>query len=262
MTNKQIFALALIIMGLFSLSVWGLQYLKSLRPEAGLKVFATPPAEVFVNDTDLGLSPIDKFFRSGEAKVKIGSYETKVHLSQRVYTVIHRDFADFEASSSGDIVTLEPQIAVPPSFTVVSTSPDSVAISLDGSPVGLTPLPPTNIGPGVHSFVFSSPGFIMRDLQATAVPGYKLTISVKLAGSFPNPPIQTSPTQKIQILSTPTGFLRVRSAPSSTAAEIGQILPGNTYPLLLEKPDWYLVGLDIPATSSGWISSQYAKKLP
>jgi uncharacterized protein YgiM (DUF1202 family) len=63
---------------------------------------------------------------------------------------------------------------------------------------------------------------------------------------------------KVIILSTPTGFLRVRQDSSITSTEISQINPGETYSLLEEKTGWYKIKLT--DGKEGWISSQYATK--
>jgi uncharacterized protein YgiM (DUF1202 family) len=41
-------------------------------------------------------------------------------------------------------------------------------------------------------------------------------------------------------------------------SEVGQVRPGEIYPLLDERTDWFDVKLS--STQSGWISSQYAQK--
>lgn len=175
MTNRQIFATALIIMGVFSLGTFFLRRLRSSLTPAGLKVFVNPPAQVYVNGTNVGLSPIVKFFRPGEAKVQIGTYETIVRLNPQVYTVIRRDL------ESGDIVSSEPETSGATIVTLVSTSPDSASVSMDGQLLGLTPIPATAVLPGPHTFTVSSPGFVSREVFAVATPEFRLTISVKLA---------------------------------------------------------------------------------
>ncbi|OGY27076.1 MAG: hypothetical protein A2Z42_01730 [Candidatus Woykebacteria bacterium RBG_19FT_COMBO_43_10] len=66
-------------------------------------------------------------------------------------------------------------------------------------------------------------------------------------------------TNQVQILSTPTGILNVRSGPGLNNSVIAKINPGEKYQLLNEKPEWYKIKLSSGET--GWISSQYAKKL-
>ena len=64
--------------------------------------------------------------------------------------------------------------------------------------------------------------------------------------------------KKVQITSTPTGFLNVRGGPGTGSSVVAKVNPGETYELLEEQPGWYKIKLP---SSQGWISSQYAKKL-
>jgi uncharacterized protein YgiM (DUF1202 family) len=79
--------------------------------------------------------------------------------------------------------------------------------------------------------------------------------------------IPKSESEFVEILSTPTGFLRVREEPSSLGKEIGQVEPGKNYVLVEtdEKTGWFKIEY-LPAQAGedgkvGWISNQYAKKL-
>ncbi len=65
-------------------------------------------------------------------------------------------------------------------------------------------------------------------------------------------------TTKVLILNTPTGFLRVREDASIASKEITKVKPGESYELLEEKTNWFKIKIDDKTT--GWISSQYAKK--
>lgn len=66
-------------------------------------------------------------------------------------------------------------------------------------------------------------------------------------------------TQKVEILPTPTGFLNVRSGPSTKFEKLTQVKPGETYDLVsqdLEK-GWYEIKLS--SSQTGWVTKQYAK---
>lgn len=71
---------------------------------------------------------------------------------------------------------------------------------------------------------------------------------------------QTSPPPKpyVEILETPTGFLRVRKDPSTSAEELARVNPGEYFPLLDEESSWYKI--EYENDKEGWISNQYAKK--
>lgn len=63
---------------------------------------------------------------------------------------------------------------------------------------------------------------------------------------------------QVQILTTPTGTLNVRSAASLSGKILVKIQPGEKYDLLGESSGWYKIKV---GSLTGWISSQYAKKL-
>ena len=79
-----------------------------------------------------------------------------------------------------------------------------------------------------------------------------------------NPQVHPSPVpalsvQKVRILATPTGFLRVRKEASLDSPEIGRVKTGDELEIIQETKDWVKVKFE---DKQGWISSQYAKKLP
>lgn len=64
----------------------------------------------------------------------------------------------------------------------------------------------------------------------------------------------------VEILDTPTGFLRVRDNPSISGAEIGRLNVGEAAPFLNEKRDeWFKIKFGSTASASGWVSSQYSR---
>jgi hypothetical protein len=70
--------------------------------------------------------------------------------------------------------------------------------------------------------------------------------------------------EKVVILSTPTGFLRVRSEPSTLADELGTVEPDEEYELLEtdEETGWFKIKFTQEENDEeieGWISNQYAK---
>lgn len=285
-------AIILIIAGL-GLAGWGIfNYFQSQRPNAGLKVETNPPALVFVDNVQIGQSPVEKIFKPGEVSLKIipgpsasalTTYQTTVRLTSKVYTVVRRDFGPTDVDTAGETVTLEPQSGKSAGLSVVTSSPDSAAVIIDGQPQGFSPVLISEIEPGDHQITLSAPGFVSRTISAKAVAGYKLVISAKLAGQVvvvptiaPTPVPSTgsgllstkvtptvAPIAKpyVEIQDTPTGFLRVRSAPNTGGTELTQVKPGERFGFLGEQSGWYQIKLNIAATTSGWISAQYADKV-
>lgn len=64
---------------------------------------------------------------------------------------------------------------------------------------------------------------------------------------------------QVEILSTPVGFLNVRSGPGTSFTKIEEALPGELFDLASDDLErgWYEIRLT--ATSTGWVTKQYAK---
>lgn len=67
---------------------------------------------------------------------------------------------------------------------------------------------------------------------------------------------KTPAKKEVQILSTPTGTLNVRSGPSLSYSILTKVKPDEKYTLLEEKSDWYKINVN---GTKGWVSAQYAK---
>ncbi|MDO8551475.1 MAG: SH3 domain-containing protein [bacterium] len=93
--------------------------------------------------------------------------------------------------------------------------------------------------------------------KQTPTPTPKATVTPKPTGKVTPTPVSLDKPY-VTISSTPTGFLRVRSQPSTSASEIAQVKPGESYPLLDEQSGWYKIPYQ--EGKEGWISGQYAKK--
>ena len=71
-----------------------------------------------------------------------------------------------------------------------------------------------------------------------------------------NPTKKTPIKKQVQILSTPTGSLNVRSGPNLSYSILTKVKPGEKYTLLEEKTDWYRINV---SGTKGWVSAQYTK---
>lgn len=65
--------------------------------------------------------------------------------------------------------------------------------------------------------------------------------------------------EKVEILPTGLGWLRVRSEPGLSGEEVARVDVGNTYTLIDEESGWYQIELEDGET--GWVSGQYAEKV-
>ena len=89
----------------------------------------------------------------------------------------------------------------------------------------------------------------------------KLVKDLNKVEPTPVPTATPKPEVKVEILSTPNGFLRVRSAATTDSQEVSRVNPKDIFVLVEESGDskWYKIEYETGKT--GWISSQYAKKL-
>lgn len=246
---------------------------------AGLKVISSPNSSIFINDKLIGKTPYDDKYAVGEYILKLipegisnqaVSWQGQIKLNPSVLTYVNRELSTSELTSAGEILTLE---KISPNMTqlAVTSQPDPAAIIVDGQEKGTTSLAPMEIASGDHEIAVSSPGFSTRTVRVSAVTGYKLLVNVQL-GLAPGqelPAVTSSASSSAKnneiakpyviIKDTPTGFLRVRMEPSTTATEAAQVKPAEKYPFLEEKGGWYKISYTSEKT--GWISGSYAQKV-
>lgn len=245
------------------LSLWNFFPMGNAGP-AALQVFSKPPGlPVSINDENVGVTPYkNQNLKAGEVKVTIGTgsatFAKIVKLNSRVSTVVNRELSDNLFLQAGEVLSLEAGAGL-----VVLSTPEGAKVLVDDKPVGETPLNLPDLEPGTHKVVVTATDFISRSVQVQVHKGYRLILDITLSASEESLRQTSSPAPsllpKVKILSTPTGFLRVRSEPSSGAAEIAQVKPAEELQLLEEKPGWFKIRLG--DSREGWISAQYAQKL-
>jgi hypothetical protein len=111
-----------------------------------------------------------------------------------------------------------------------------------------------------------SPGGLVPEASPTATPvGSEEEPTPTRVGtptptkSVPSPTTPDPPKPFIIVQETPTGFLRVRMEPSTTATEAARVNPGEKYTIIDEDNGWYQIEYD--EEKSGWVSGQYAEKV-
>lgn len=250
----------------------------SQTPVAILKIETTPSSVVFINNKQLGQTPAKERVPAGEVNLRLiptasssalPTYQAKIFLYPKVVTVINRDFGISEAESSGSTIVPQKISGNDTRLAVVTSVPDLASVSVDGKPLGFTPLSTAEVSLGDHQLIISAPGFVDKKVVLKMEKGYQLNVNAKLAISpvlpSPTPAILVSTAsasldgQVVLVGNTPTGFLRVRSGPGVNYSELGQVKPKEKYPFLDKATGWYLIKVDIGATSSGWISSQWSQ---
>ena len=244
------------------------------KKTAGLFIETTPTALVFINGEQVGRTPYEATLDPGEVTVKLvpeslevplAPFETKISLTSGIKTVIRREFGDSDELSSGEVISFEKTGGKEAGLAVVSI-PDAAQISIDGNVRGFAPYKTTSLSVGEHQVSVSAPGYKERNVSIRTVEGYKLTVVIKLAPSSEPAPVEGGAEEEekrteVEILSTPTGFLRVRSEPSTLGEEIGRVEPGQRYLYLEEDEETGWFKIEYEEGKEGWVSNQYAKKV-
>lgn len=248
-----------------------------LKKSSGFRIDTFPPATVYLDDVNFGLSP---FYKEGmeareyrlrlvaEASGSANTYQTRIKLNEGTLTQLTRMFGPTTDYSSGDLIYLEKTgLADTVSLSVVS-DPDGALLKIDGEDAGVAPVSLKGLSEGDHDITIAKPSFVSETVTGKFRKGYDLHVISKLAKSpegvqgvapLPGKPPEASASAapQVLILPTPTGFLRVRQAPSLNATESGQVKPGDKFTLLEENIGWVRIKL---ASGSGWVSSQYIEK--
>lgn len=248
----------------------GCKAVGSSKP-AALQITTTPEASVFLDGKHLGKTPFSSDqLEAREYLVKIttgeASFVDKVALSPGTLTVINRELNNNFLAQAGENLKL---IRGQDGLLIISF-PDRAKVQLDGKSYGETPVKIDDIKEGEHKLVLTKIGYLDREISIKTSKKYQLLADVTLASeiakgaevaSSPQPHIQ-----KVEILNTPQGFLRVRYEPSATSIEIGRVKTGDQREIVQETEGWIQIKFEGPSGNQtdkqGWVSTQFARKLP
>lgn len=256
-------------------------YTTQITGISGLKIVSNPSTNIFLNDKSLGRTPYDDRQPPGEYILKLvpdetgspaASWQGKIILQPTILTYIKRDLGSSELTSSGEIVSME-AINSSDAQIAVFSQPDAAAFVFDGQEKGTTPYLLRDVVPGEHDVAVTSPGFNGRTVRVSVKAGYKVTVNFQLSLSSSNEATSSAIPERtvnetvskepvkpyVVIKDTPTGFLRVRNSPSTSADELVQIKPSEKYAFLEEKNGWYKITYE--EGKVGWIASRYADKV-
>ncbi len=220
------------------------------------------------------------------------TWESKVNLVAGTLTTVHREFGTSPDKSHSYTLYFEKLSNSKESSVNVISMPPSATVSIDGKPQGFTPLN-VDVPAGPHVFAFTAPGFQDKLVNAATQDGYRLNLNLTMATmeivptptptASPSATISLTPTKAttktttsitplpkqstssavitkpyVEILDTPTGWLKVREEASVNAAELTKVNPGDMFPYKESSTSgWF----NIQYTTSKWgyVSSQYAK---
>jgi hypothetical protein len=292
MKRKIFFLISLI--GLVVLIGGIARYLNSRGPRQGeLRVESIPTAAVFLDNKNIGKTPYKEKIDIGEYTLKLVpesttaqliTWQGKISVGQNLLTYANAQLSESELTTAIDLVWLE-KITSKVSELSVTTNPDGATVLVDDIVKGVTPLSLQDISAGEHNVSITSTGFITRTLKVRTTPGYRLIANLKLAlspgGSVatasPTATLTPAPSGKtktataaavkktepakpyVRIKDTPTGFLRVRESPSTSATEAGRVNPGDMFTIVDSNNGWYEITYD--GTNNGWVSGQYTEKV-
>ncbi len=269
---------------------------KGENKKGALQVTSAPESKVFLDNKYLGQTPLCKceaadMLKEGEYTMRLApldkslaEFQGKVSISEGILTVVDRKFGK-DSLSSGSIISLSP-LADKKKIELLTVSfPQGSTVFLDGNAIGDTPLLYNDLTESDHVIKIRKTGYKEKSIRIRASVGYKLTIAGYLSidpdafsgsespqASASATPSATSITpspapaknasvkagEKVLILDTPTGFLRVHATSSLNSAEVTRVTPGDIYDLVDEQNG--LVEIRLKDASMGWVSNQYVQK--
>lgn len=247
----------------------------NLNKLSAMKIESDPSAIVYINGEQIGKTPIEIERKESEVLVRLSPesfsedyspFETKVKLTKGVKTILRHDFSVGSSDSETQIVSFEPQDVNSSSIAVVSL-PEGASVKVNSKPVGTTPVRIDELD-GSQTILVDALGYKQSNITVIPEKGYLLTVFVDLAKAdekdssifdFYNQELKAEIVvqEKLEILETPTGFLRVRSEPNVASEEIKRVNTGEIFEKFEKtNSDWYEIIFS--ATESGFISSEYA----
>lgn len=292
MTKKYIRLFPILI---FSLLLTGCN-LNPFSKKAGIQVTSYPEANVVVNGKSVGKTPYyAENEKPGTYTIQMTainngqSWEGKVDLLGGTLTTVHREFGETSDKSHSFSLSFEKLSNSKAAGVNVISLPTSAAVSIDGNPKGFAPIS-LDIEPGPHIFTFTAPGYQDKIVNASVQPGYRLILNFTMAAMditpTPTPTIATpsagittpTPTKTttitplpkqatssasltkpyVEILSTPTGWLKVRETASTSSNELAKVNPGDKFAYKESNTTgWYQI--EYIKGEWGFVSSTYAK---
>jgi hypothetical protein len=276
--NKKLIVpvVVVLILGLVAFFIWG----GGLGgKKAAIQITTTPTAKVFLGDKEVGMTPFEtESIKPGDVDLKLvpedsslTTWEKRLTINANTRLIVEKQFSvDLEKEESQILYLEKTNEKTKAGLTLVSI-PDGVSVTVDGQMRGFAPVKIDDITAGDRKIVISRPGYKSKEILTRALEGYRLVVEVKLAkeddgavepqqnDNEDQPSVQKdSSGEHIVISDTPTGWLRVRMEPSTTASEAAKVNPGEKFLLLDEQSGWYQI--EYEQDQEGWVSATYAEK--
>lgn len=252
------------------------------KGKGALQVTSNLVSKVYLDGKSIGNTPLcmcnlKDMLLEGEYIIKlvptVGNFqvfEQKITISPKVLTVVDKSFAE-KGLDSASVISLSKIADQKDAQISVVTFPSAAQVFLDNNLQAQGTVLLRNITESDHELKITKASYKDKIIRIRTVLGFRLEalvylgldINISSPSAVVGVPLLSSSSasvvdSNILILSTPTGFLRVRETPSISAIEIAQVRPGETYTFISEENGWYKIKL--VNGKSGWISSQYAKK--
>lgn len=245
--------------------------------KGALQITTNPTSKIYLNGKYIGVTPLaksknDDMLTTGEytlrlvpAGATLPEYQEKITITKSVLTVIDRKFGN-GALSEGSVISLSPIRDGKKAEIFVSSFPTNADIFIDDSQKGVAPQLIKNVAISDHSIKVKKDGYKEKIIRVQTPPGYRLQVIAYLAANetlaVPVASVSAVPEEStksmVRILTTPTGFLRVRDQAGVAGGEIGRVIPGESYELISEEAGW--VQIKLTNGKEGWVSSQYTQK--
>jgi hypothetical protein len=252
------------------------KYISRLFTKTGtLSVESIPKTNVFLSNNLVGQTPLQTNIKAGVYTIKLVPevtqaslipYSATVRVFQGTTTYVNHELATKDLQSAGEILSLEESGSTKAQIWV-NTDPPGVFVSLDGQDRGVSPVFMDNVSDGSHDLSVRGDGFIARSVKVNAVNGYKLNADFKLMidENYQKPANdkkkekdkKVKKAEKLLILDTPTGWLRVREAPNLSASESAQVKPGDEFIYFEEQSNWYQI--EYEEDKLGWVFGDYVE---
>ncbi len=239
-----------------------------------LEINTTPSTIVIINEKEMGATPFKGEFTPQRLEVKLLAdsndknilWQGKVPISSSTLTMIRYTFEENEQDNYGEILSFNKIPDKKTGALLISSYPDKAVVNLDGEIKGYTPILLEKVSPGPHNLELNLSGYNNAILGINVAAGFQLNVEVKLPQEEETENSDKTSTTKspnnsqesmVTILSTPTGWLRVRGGPGTGFEEITKVAPGEQYLFLEENDGWLKIKID--EETQGWISASYGQ---
>lgn len=98
-----------------------------------------------------------------------------------------------------------------------------------------------------------------QSLLPEETPSIEPTITTQPTETPTIQPTEAPTVKKVKILSTETGYLNVRSEPSTSGTIVGTVNPGDEFEYEEIQNDWYKIKIN--PSLSGWVSGEYVEQI-